>query len=213
MDTNPYRASSLHQKDAHSLPASPNGWLSIALICINIQLILSSIVTEVTSFHPEILALVSPTLLLRSRVILGFTQQVLLIAWLFRAHKNLDLFARGILEHAHSKAVWGFFVPLVNLVVPYLVTKEIWVKSVREPTASSGLVGLWWSLTLVSKLSPFWVRVIGNLMHEPVPQFLTLSVTLLASVADIILIYTVANSQALAIHRIQFAGEGSHNRG
>jgi hypothetical protein len=88
---------------------------------------------------------------------------VAFLVWLHRAAKNLPALgnAKSKVEHTPGWAVGSYFVPFVNLVVPYKAIKEIWEKS--EPTYRPGddfmfassstapplLLG-WWVAWLVS---------------------------------------------------------------
>ena len=82
--------------------------------------------------------------------------------WLHRAYANLPALGnpKEGLEYSPRWAVGGFFIPIVNLFVPYRAVKEIWVKSdpaVRDeesfmfsvPQVAS-IVGWWWGFWLVS---------------------------------------------------------------
>jgi hypothetical protein len=79
--------------------------------------------------------------------------------WLYRAHANLR--ALGVFGTRSSGwAVGSFFVPFVNLVVPYYVVKEVMVGSddrtigrgthPGEPPGRAPVVGWWWACYLVS---------------------------------------------------------------
>ena len=56
---------------------------------------------------------------------------VVFLMWLHRCANNLRAFGYWTSQIAHSSAwaVGSFFVPIVNLFVPYKATKEIWEKS------------------------------------------------------------------------------------
>ena len=76
--------------------------------------------------------------------------------WLHRAYKNLSAFGALKLNHSPGWAVGSFFVPFVNLVVPYRAVKEVWQKSVppeqsrlSEPSPP-GWFALWWLFWLLS---------------------------------------------------------------
>lgn len=82
--------------------------------------------------------------------------------WIHRAHANLPALGnpKQGLEYSPRWAVGGFFIPIVNLFVPYRVVKEIWVKS--DPSVRSdedfmfsvsqvpSIIGLWWAFWLIS---------------------------------------------------------------
>ncbi|HEX8117701.1 MAG TPA: DUF4328 domain-containing protein, partial [Pyrinomonadaceae bacterium] len=81
--------------------------------------------------------------------------------WLHRAAKNLRALGNKNMEHSPGWAVGSFFVPFVNLVVPYKAVKEVWLKSdpsahIEEgvmftaPSSTPPLVLGWWIAWLVS---------------------------------------------------------------
>jgi hypothetical protein len=97
---------------------------------------------------------------------------VTFIRWLVQARRNVEaLGARGLV-HSREWAVWGWFVPFLNLVRPYQVVDEVWRASdpqpgrpfatMREQTPS--LLGLWWGAwILCGVLSQIVSRMEGAL--------------------------------------------------
>lgn len=88
---------------------------------------------------------------------------VVFIVWLHRAYKNLPAFGVQT-EHSPGWAIGGWFVPFLNLVRPYQIVKETWVKSDPGVHFSAGyadagpgpraatLVGVWWAFWLISNI-------------------------------------------------------------
>ena len=87
------------------------------------------------------------------------------LVWLHRAAKNLPALgnAKSKVEYTPGWAVGSFFVPFVNLVVPYKAVKEVWEKSdpsVRTeddfmfatPSSSPPLLLGWWIAWVVSNV-------------------------------------------------------------
>jgi hypothetical protein len=90
---------------------------------------------------------------------------VAFLVWLHRAARNLPALGnpKSKIEHSPGWAVGSFFVPFVNLVVPYKAVREIWVKSdpaVRTeddfmfaaPSSAPLLLG-WWIAWLASNVT------------------------------------------------------------
>lgn len=85
---------------------------------------------------------------------------VLFIRWFHLAHSSLGAFSDEPRDHDSRWAIWGFFVPILNLVRPYHVMREIWTVANRkwkdEPSWVVGLqppsdrVTLWWTLFLTT---------------------------------------------------------------
>jgi hypothetical protein len=84
---------------------------------------------------------------------------ILFLTWMYRAYKNLRAFNVRGLQYSPGWAVGGWFVPFLNLGMPYAVMREIWRASSpgapaaddaawkREPT--SPLLGWWWAAWLL----------------------------------------------------------------
>lgn len=99
---------------------------------------------------------------------LGLIQIVVFIAtivaflmWLYRSYENLPHFGvrKNDLQYSSGWAVGSFFIPFVNLVVPYRAVKELWSKSVpkslemfREP-APPMIFPFWWAIWLISNFA------------------------------------------------------------
>lgn len=89
---------------------------------------------------------------------------VAFLAWLYRVSKNVPALGtpKSKVEYAPVWAVCSFFVPFVNLVIPYKAVREVWEKSdpaVRteedfmfaQPSSAPFLVG-WWIAWLASNV-------------------------------------------------------------
>ncbi len=90
---------------------------------------------------------------------------VAFLIWFHRVHKNLPALGGRELKYTPGWAVGGFFVPLLNLVRPLQVMREIWHgsdpagadrdrtpdgPSIRNQLGTPALVGWWWALFLIS---------------------------------------------------------------
>jgi hypothetical protein len=63
------------------------------------------------------------------RVALLAATAVTFITWLYRCRANLRAFGTRHLRYSRNWAVFGFLIPLLNLVRPYQVTREVWQAS------------------------------------------------------------------------------------
>jgi hypothetical protein len=77
------------------------------------------------------------------------------IVWFRRAYLNLPAFGPVMADHRPSAPIVCWFIPFVNLVMPYKVASDIWVGSEREPerrdpTAGSGILKWWWAFWIGS---------------------------------------------------------------
>ena len=80
------------------------------------------------------------------------------LMWLYRASNNIAAFGQRT-EHSSGWAVGSFFVPIMNLFVPYQAAKDIWSKS--EPAEEGsfsyasppGFFAGWWAFWIVSNIA------------------------------------------------------------
>lgn len=97
---------------------------------------------------------------------------VIMIAFLFwfrRAYRNLPAFGAGMLRFRPGWAVWGWFVPILNLFRPKQIANDIWRASgpdevegvatgwLQRPVAA--VVHVWWGAWLLTT----WVGNFGGL--------------------------------------------------
>lgn len=84
---------------------------------------------------------------------------VVFLMWLYRVSNNVAAFG-ATTQHSSGWAVGSFFVPIVNLFVPYQAVKDIWKKS--DPTATDafsygvsppGFFPAWWGFWIVSNIA------------------------------------------------------------
>ena len=111
--------------------------------------------------------------------------------WLHRAYKNLRAFSTwSRLDSSPGWAVGSFFVPFINLVVPYRAVKEVWEKSwpsdegLLSAPAAPATFPLWWTFWLLSVFA-------GNLstrlyFQGNVPESTQTMVSILASFLSIV---------------------------
>ena len=84
---------------------------------------------------------------------------VVFLMWLYRVSNNVAAFG-ATTQHSSGWAVGSFFVPIMNLFVPYQAVRDIWGKS--EPNATDafsygvsppGFFPAWWGFWLASNFS------------------------------------------------------------
>lgn len=128
---------------------------------------------------------------------------VIFCVWMYRAHKNLVALGnpRQHLEHPPGWAVGSFFVPIINLFVPYRAAREIWAKSDPEVTtfdtpfaryalSAPSVLKLWWGFWVASNIlnnvsfrlswsgegvaaatASAWVDLFANILEIPAALF------------------------------------------
>ena len=119
------------------------------------------------------------------------TTVVFFLMWLYRAHQNLRAFNPGHpSSYSPGWAVGSFFIPFVNLIVPYRAVKELWQKSgppdeavLFEPSPPAIFPGWWTFWLLASVASNISMRVTFN---ENVPQNVATMVSIVAAALSVI---------------------------
>src|SRR5579885_27683 len=90
---------------------------------------------------------------------------IVFLAWVYRASRNARALGAEGMKYTPGWSVGWFFVPFANLVLPYLVMREIWQASRAEP-------GLEWRQSPISPVLGVWgvLRVArGIIQYGPLP--------------------------------------------
>lgn len=84
---------------------------------------------------------------------------VLLVILLFRAVKNTEIWTATRPRWSAGWAIGGWFIPLANLVIPFLVFLEVWKRSApgdrRLGSPGPGLLWCWWLAYVVGQVLVF----------------------------------------------------------
>jgi hypothetical protein len=90
----------------------------------------------------------------------GIALIVIYCMWIYRASSNLYALNPNFMgQYSPGWAVGWWFIPFVNIVIPYFVVKEIYLQSMPETEPrSSGILLLWW---LTYLLRPFPALIVG----------------------------------------------------
>jgi hypothetical protein len=128
--------------------------------------------------------------------------------WLHQAYRNLRWWVRSELPYGPALAVLSFFIPIVNLVLPFLVIQVLWKASkpnlpADDPQSwrrarSSDLVTCWWLLWLLARILavlPFFEQ---ELRFTLLPAHL---VEALAAAAAILMLRSIQARQELRHRR------------
>ena len=124
---------------------------------------------------------------------------VFFIRWFHLAHLNLSLFSDNATAYSSRWAIWGFFVPILNLVRPQQVMREIWDRTSRrwdqETARVVGLlrpadrVNVWWGFFLTTS---FLGNAVGRIAFRATTAQETLHATWVTLFADALDIAAVA---------------------
>lgn len=79
---------------------------------------------------------------------------VVVIVWLYRARRNVEVYGARHQRYAPGWAIGGWFVPLVNCYVPFRVTADVLRDSEQRETRSAmPLLLAWWTVFLASNVA------------------------------------------------------------
>jgi len=132
------------------------------------------------------------------------------LLWFYKAHKNTALVSKQPLKYSPAWSVGGFFIPLINLVLPYKVAKEIWYASSdnaydfnqlnKKPMV--GFIMTWWLLFIfssgASRLSSRLIlkaEELKSFIEATISYIISDSLIILGSIAAIYFIKSVSNVQ------------------
>ncbi len=159
----PY-ASARHRARIVTILLAAGGVLSFAVVLLSLlQLVFPKLaLTEAEINEPELL--VFGLLMLGvglMQVAVYVATIVAFLMWLYRSYENLPSFGvrTSDIQYASGWAVGSFFVPFVNLVVPYRAVKELWTRSVPKALemfsdpAAPAFFPLWWAAWLISNFA------------------------------------------------------------
>lgn len=117
---------------------------------------------------------------------------VVFCIWIYRAYKNLRAFRLGGLIHSPAMAPGSFFIPFANLVLPYLIMKEIWRGSdpafpplETDPSDDARVTPLllpWWLLFLGRGVAA-WIAILVSHSERSLAALNVSTIALLVSCA------------------------------
>ncbi|BBM82639.1 DUF4328 domain-containing protein [Candidatus Uabimicrobium amorphum] len=89
--------------------------------------------------------------------LLTITQMILYILifitfclWFYGVHEDLESLGAKDLKYSHGQTFWGFIIPIVNIVRPYRIAKEVWTQSSKDSAKKSFVVLFWWLSVLLT---------------------------------------------------------------
>jgi heme/copper-type cytochrome/quinol oxidase subunit 2 len=120
---------------------------------------------EVSDNPSGFLALMLTAVLGLATIAVYIATVIAFLMWLYRASNNIAAFGQRTM-HSSGWAVGSFFVPIMNLFVPYQATKDIWTKSAPEASSFSfstsppGFFAAWWGFWIASNIaSNIYIRL------------------------------------------------------
>jgi len=135
-------------------------------------------------------------------LVIYLTTVVLFCMWLYRSYNNLRAFNQWTpLDYSAGLAVGSFFIPFVNLVLPYRAVREVWQKSIAPdeallsaPTPPASFP-LWWLFWLLASFAG-QISLRASL-SEHIPESNAAMISIVASALSIlaaIFVYLVVDA-------------------
>ena len=170
------------------------------LIVANAVLLVAELRTDmgmgIGAYNPVLAAA-----LVGTNVLLGLffvLSAVPVAGWIYRAHANLRDAGVGELHYSPGWSVGSFFVPLVNLVVPFQAMRELYNRSHGE--------GPWQAASAVEDVTSWWSCQIAATVVSTVAAL----VAMLATIPNLYVIQPPGVNTGLALFAlVLFAGAGA----
>jgi uncharacterized protein DUF4328 len=78
--------------------------------------------------------------------------------WMHRCYRNLPALGATDVDWSPAWATGAWFIPGANLVIPYMVARELWAKASGPVVRSSPLLSLWWAACIAAVV----INIVGN---------------------------------------------------
>ncbi|HVZ28839.1 MAG TPA: DUF4328 domain-containing protein [Asticcacaulis sp.] len=142
-------------------------------------------------------------LLRRSVGIWPLFNGILSLFWIYRVNKNTRAISAQALQFTPGWAVGWFFIPIANLVQPYLIVSELYNanqqsadwKALKRPW----IVGLWWLMTICANILGGIVSVIAkDASAQPMELYFAFSVAMITHQVLALIIFSRIGNWQLA---------------
>lgn len=114
--------------------------------------------------------------------------------WMHRTFRNLPALGETNLGWSPAWAVGGWFIPIGNLVIPYLVARELWARTVGTAAPGWPLLPVWWATVIAAVLLQRQIDLASGLGADVI-GLVNDAVRLLAGVLLIVIVRTVTRVQ------------------
>jgi uncharacterized protein DUF4328 len=109
--------------------------------------------------------------------------------WMHRCFRNLPALSAAPRGWSPAWAVWGWFIPLANLVIPYLVARELWRQVHLDGRSPFPTVGVWWAAWVVALIGQV---LSGTLLAATLAGFVgTMVADVVTAAAGVLLIVII----------------------
>lgn len=141
--------------------SSAAAWVAVGFDIAEIRLLMRQEMGIATATEKAAHAVVGEVVLQVQMTLLAATA-IAFMTWLYRCRANLRAFGTRHLRYRRHWAVFGFLIPVVNLVRPYQVIREVWQAS--DPSTTSPLD--WKTVKPPLLLRAWWVTFVAFLVFK-----------------------------------------------
>jgi len=136
-------------------------WIAVGFDIAEIQLLMREQIGLATAGERAAHGLVG-RVVFRTQITLLAATAVAFMAWLYRCRANLRAFGTRRLRYPRNWAVFGFLIPVLNLVRPYQVVREVWQAS--DPDTANPLD--WMNVKTPLLLRAWWGTFVAFLVFK-----------------------------------------------
>ena len=119
--------------------------------------------------------------------------------WFYGVHEDLESLGAKNLKYSHAQTFWGFIIPIVNIIRPYQIASEVWIKSSKQSAKKSLTVLFWWLCVLLTVVLGYVSGVLVA-FSDDVEMFKNSILSLIA--ADVVSIFAVLFAFSM-VHSIE----------
>jgi len=156
------------------------------------------------------------------QILIYIATVILFLMWLYRSYENLPSFGTPSRNISYSSgwAVGSFFIPFVNLVVPYRAIKELWRNSTttdafqRDDSAPSWFP-FWWAFWLLSNFASnihFRLALREDLSREAlaIGGVIADALTIIAAILAVVVVEEITRRQEDASNSLSLSHTANH---
>jgi hypothetical protein len=168
--------------------SSAAAWVAVGFDIAEIRLFMREAVGLATADERAAHGLVGQVVVHAQMALLAATA-IAFMTWLYRCRANLRAFGTRRLRYPRNWAVFGFLIPLLNLVRPYQVVREVWQAS--DPATAGPLD--WMNVRPPLLLRAWWGSFVAFLVFKALAWWMAWS-----AAYDLLRLQIAAGALALA---------------
>ena len=187
-------------------PSRPSSWVAIQVVLDSLSVLGCSLLFGSPETGASIVTMVATGAAQLLSGALYIAALVVFMVWVYRATSNLQALGSREILCTPSSAVWGFFIPFINLVRPHQVMSQIWIESQPAVLNEHGYalprkatpVSIWWAAIVLGSVITRVIRALPDpTTIDSLHSVATLGILegVSWSTAGVLFIYMVWNAQ------------------